>query len=146
MADLDDGTRLEWGFNPESFEDSDSAGFARVSIPGMSHPRIQFTGGGERTLSFVIPLHYSQCDVARDIRTLRAWLYGEYTGGRLVKAPHRLLVQFGGTWQGEKWLMESLDVSYKRFGKDGGPIMADASVTLVEYAETSKGIGEVRAG
>jgi hypothetical protein len=144
MVDLDDGARLEWGFNPEGFDDSDSANFARVGIPGMSHPRMQFTGGGERTLSFVVPLHYSQTDVARDIRTLRSWLYGEYSGGRLVKAPHRLLVQFGGTWQGEKWLMESCAVSYRRFDKGGEPIMADVSVTLVEYIETSRGIGEVR--
>jgi hypothetical protein len=146
MVDVDDGTRLEWGLNPEGFEDSDSTEFAKINIPGMSHPRIQFTGGSERKLSFVVPLHYSQTDVARDIRTLRSWLYSEYSGGRLVRAPHRLLVQFGETWQGEKWVMENCAVSYRRFDKEGNPTMADVSVTLVEYIETSKGIGEVRGG
>jgi hypothetical protein len=144
LVDLDDGTRLEWSFNPESFEDSDSVNFAKIDIPGMSHPRIQFTGGGERSLSFVIPLHYSQTDVGKEIKILRSWLYSEYSGGRLTKAPHRLLVQFGETWQGEKWVMESCGVAYKRFDKDGNPISAEVSVTLIEYIEESKGMGEVR--
>ena len=144
LVDLDDGTRLEWSFNPEGFTDSDSTKFAKISIPGMSHPRIQFTGGGERFLSFVLPLHYSRTDVPKDIRTLRGWLYSRYAEGKLKKAPHRLLVQFGETWQNEKWVMESCDVEYLRFDKDGKAIYAMVSVQLTEYIETSRSIEEVR--
>ena len=144
LVDLDDGTRLEWTFNPEGFSDSDSTNFAKISIPGMSHPRIQFTGGGERSLSFVLPLHYSRTDVPKDIRILRGWLYSRYTEGKLKKAPHRLLVQFGETWQDEKWVMEACDIEYLRFDKDGKAIYAMASVRLTEYIETSRSIEEVR--
>ncbi len=144
FVDLDDGTRLEWSFNPEGFTDSDSANFAKIAIPGMSHPRIQFTGGGERTLAFVLPLHYSRTDVPKDIRTLRGWLYAKYVEGKLKKAPHRLLVQFGDTWQGEKWRMESCEVGYKRFDKDGKAIFALVSILLFEHPDSSRSIEEVR--
>jgi hypothetical protein len=110
----------------------------------MSHPRIQFTGGGERSLSFVIPLHYARTDVPRDIKILRSWLYGDYSDSRLTKGPHHLLVQFGETWQDEKWVMENCDVSYQRFDKDGKAIMALVSVRLTEYVTTSRSRSDVR--
>jgi hypothetical protein len=144
IVDLDDGTRFEWGFNPETFSESDSTNYAKIDIPGMSHPRTQFTGGGERTISFVLRLHYAVEDVAQSIKTLRGWLYGEYSGGRLQKGPHRLLVQFGETWQGDKWVMEGCDVEYLRFDKEGKPMMADVTIGLTEYVESSYGVSEVR--
>jgi hypothetical protein len=144
IVDLDDGTRLEWGFNPEEFTDEDSTRYAKIYIPGMSHPRIQFTGGGERTLSFVLPLHYSRSDVPQDMRILRSWKYGEYSGGRLIKAPHRLLVQFGETWMEEKWLLEQCQFQIKRMDKQGKPLFTLASMRLIEYIDTSRGMREVR--
>ncbi len=144
LVDVDDGSRLEWEFNPESFVDSDEANFARIGIPGMSHPRIQFSSGGERTLSFVLRLHYSRNkDVAAAIRKLRSWLYAEYSGGRLAKAPHRLLVQYGGNWEDEKWVLTKVAVGYQRFDREGNPLLSDVAVELLEYIEESRGMREV---
>lgn len=143
FVDVDDGSRLEWEFNPEAFSDTDSTTFAKIEIPGMSHPRVQFTGGGSRTLSFVLRLHYSRNDVAAGIRKLRSWLYGEYSGGRLTKAPHRVMVQFGDNWAGEKWVIEKVTVGYQRFDREGNPLLADVGVELTEYIDTSVGMQEV---
>ena len=57
IADTGTGARVTFDINPESFEDSKDTDFASIHIPGMSHPRLQYTGGGERTLSFSVLLH-----------------------------------------------------------------------------------------
>lgn len=148
LVDFETGDRMEWDLNPETFSDSDSTQFASLNVPGMSHPRIQFSAGGERTLSFVLPLHYGALrgsrTVAQSVDLLRSWQYGDYDNTFLTAAPHRLLVCFGDRWRDEKWVMTQCNIEYVRFDKEGVPLYAQAEISLTEYIETSRSREEVR--
>ena len=54
LVDSETGERVQFDMNPDSFEDDKGTNFAEVNIPGMSHPRLQFTNGAARSLSFTI--------------------------------------------------------------------------------------------
>jgi hypothetical protein len=146
FIDFEDGKRVDWSCNPEMFSDNDSTDFAEHSIPGMSGPKLQFSSGGTRLLSFTLRLHYAmEANVDAAIKTLRAWLYGDYSGGKLTAAPHHLLVSFGDSWPNEKWVMQNVEVLGRLYDKNLKTLAADVSVTLQEYIETSRGRKEIMA-
>jgi hypothetical protein len=145
IADLDTGERVVFDLNPENFQDDKTTEFASIPIPGMSHPRIQYTGGGERTLSFICYDHSGvNEDVPAGIRLMQSWLYADYQGGRLTRAPHRLLVLFGDTWSDEKWVMRSCSVTRRRFDKQLNCVFVEVAVELLQLIEESVDFKEVR--
>lgn len=146
LIDTESAARITFDINPETFEDNKDADFAEIPIPGMSHPRLQFTNGNTRTLSFTIILHYGVTqNVPEAIRLLQSWLYPEYDNGRLKKAPSRLLLVFGDTWPDEQWVMRSCNITRKRFDKNLTCNYAEASIELAEYITQSRDANEVRA-
>ena len=146
LVDTENAARITFDINPDSFEDSKNTEFAEIPIPGMSHPRLQFTNGSSRTVSFTIYLHYGATeDVPKAIRTLQAWLYPEYESGHLKKAPSRLLLVFGDTWPDELWVMRMCNITRQRFGKELNCTFAEAAIELVEYIDQSRSTDEVRA-
>jgi hypothetical protein len=144
FIDFDGGGRVDWSCNPEMFNDTDSTEFAEHGIPGMSGPKLQFSHGGARLLSFTLRLHYGlEKNVDTAVKTLRSWLYGDYGSGKLTKAPHRLLISFGDNWPHEKWVMRSVEVAGRLYDKDLKCLAADVSVSLQEHIDTSRGRKEV---
>lgn len=104
LIDTESAARITFNINPDMFEENKSTEFAEIPISGMSHPRLPFTNGSTRTLNFTIYLHYgAAADVPNAIRTLQAWLYPEYDGRHLKRAPSRLLLVFGDTCPDEQW-------------------------------------------
>ena len=145
IVDVETGRRVEFDLNPEPIEDTKETEFAGIAIPGMSHPKIQFTGGGERRLSFTVVLHYGATDdVPSKIRQLQSWQYAEYSGGRLTKGPSRLLVVFGDTWPDEQWVMTSCNVTCQRFDKKLGCIYAEVAIELLQFITDSVDAKDVR--
>jgi len=145
LVDVDTGERVMFDFNPDTIQDDKGTEFAEISIPGMSHPRLQFTSGGSRTLSFTVYLHYGETVSVPDmIRRLQSWLYPEYEAGQLDKAPAKLLLVFGDTWPDELWLLRSCNISRKRFDKNLECILAEAAIELVEYIDESRSAEEFR--
>ena len=146
LVDTESATRITFDINPDTFEDSKNNELAEIPIPGMSHPRLQFTNGSTRTLSFTVYMHYGATeDVPKAIRILQAWLYPEYDGGHLKKAPSRLLLVFGDTWPDEQWIMRSCNITRQRFDKELNCTFAEADIELVEYIQQSRGADEVRS-
>ncbi len=138
LVDSETADRITFDLNPETFEDSKSTEFAEIPIPGMSHPRLQFTNGSSRTLSFSISLHYGATDdVPKAIRTLQAWLYPEYEGGHLKKPPAKLLLIFGDTWPDEQWVLRNCEITRDRFDSELNCILAYVNLELVEYIDES---------
>ena len=146
LIDTESAARITFDINPESFEDSKDTEFAEIPIPGMSHPRLQFARGNTRTLSFTVFIHYGVTDdVPAAIKLLQSWLYPIYDGGHLKQAPSRLLLVFGDTWPDELWVMQSCNITRKRFDKELNCIFAEAAIELAEYIDTSRDANEVRA-
>lgn len=146
IAEVDTGERIVFTLNPESIEDSKTTDFANIDIPGMSHPRYQYTGGGERGLSFSIFLHSGAGeDVPTALKFLRSWLYAEYSEGKLIEAPKKLLIIFGDSWPDEQWLLKSMRITHNRFDKELNSIYAEVELDFVEYIEESVDMKDVRA-
>ena len=146
LVDTESGARITFDLNPDSFTDNKNTEFAEIPIPGMSHPRLQFTNGSTRTVSFTLYLHYGATqDVPKAIRTLQAWLYPEYDGGRLKRAPSRLLLIFGNTWPDEQWVLRTCNVTRQRFDRELNCNFAEVSVELAEYISQSRSTDEVNA-
>ena len=146
LIDTESAARITFDINPESFEDSKDTEFAEIQIPGMSHPRLQFANGNKRTLSFTVFIHYGVTDdVPAAIKLLQSWLYPIYDGGHLKQAPSRLLLVFGDTWPDELWVMQSCNITRKRFDKELNCIFAEAAIELAEYIDTSRDANEVRS-
>ena len=55
----------------------------------------------------------------------------------MKKAPHRLLIVFGGTWDDEQWVMRFCSVTRKRFDKNLNCILAEVALEFVQYIEES---------
>ena len=145
LVDTDSGWRIDFDLNPDSFEDEKSTNIAEINIPGMSHPRLQFTNGASRSVKFTLYLHYGATDdIIETLNLLQSWLYPEYEGGRLTKAPAKLMLVFGGTWADELWIMKSCNVTHKKFSKELDCIFAQVNIELVEYIETSRDAKEFR--
>ena len=145
LIDTETGFRVTFDFNPDTIEDSKSTNLAEVNIPGMSHPRLQFANGGSRTLNFTIYLHYGATDdVEIAIRNLLSWLYPEYEGEKLKKAPAKLLLVFGDTFPDEQWILRSCNITRQRFDKYLNCILAKADIELVEFIEQSRDATEFR--
>ena len=145
LVDTESGVRVMFDFNPDSIQDDKSTEFAEVNIPGMSHPRLQFTNGASRMLSFTIFLHHGATDdVPRAIKILQSWLYPEYENERLKKPPSRLLFVFGDTWPDEQWVLSSCEINRKRFDKNLNCILAEVKIGLIEYIEKSRSAEELR--
>ena len=146
IAEVETGDRIHFMLNPESFEDSKDTEFAGIEIPGMSHPRLQFTGGGERTLSFSVFLHSGATDdVPTTIKLLQSWQYAEYSNGKFVEAPPKLLIIFGDTWPDEQWLLRSCTVTHNRFDKKLNSIFAEVALEFVQYIDESVSREDIRS-
>ena len=146
IVDNENGIRVTFDLNPESFQDDKDTEFASIGIPGMSHPRVQYGGGGERTLSFSVILHAGATDdVPGAIRQLQSWQYAEYTGGRLSKAPPRLLIIFGQTWPDEEWVLRTCSVTRQQADKELNCILAEVALEFLQYIDESVDAKDVRA-
>ena len=146
IAEVDTGERIMFTLNPESIEDRKATDYASVGIPGMSHPRYQFTGGGERELSFKIYLHKGAGeDVPTALKLLRSWLYAEYSDGKLVEAPKKLLIIFGDSWPDETWLLKSMHITHNKFDRELNSIYAEVALEFIEYIDESVGMEDVRS-
>ena len=146
LVNVKTGDRFLFRFNPEPIQDTKENNIAEINIPGMSHPRLQFANGGNRTLSFTAIFHYGNEgeNVPYSISTLLSWLYPEYEGERLTSAPPKLKLVFGDTWQDQIWIMKSCNITRQRFDKTLKCTVAQANIELVEFIEKSIDMYEVQ--
>lgn len=72
-----DGTLQAFQYFPETINDSKGAEYARRSIPGGSHPLVQFVNGGERVIAFVATFTQSKNPEGQGL--LAAMLNGSFS-------------------------------------------------------------------
>lgn len=128
-------------FNPAEFQLKKANNFAEISIPGLESPPLQFIRGAAESLSFEALVDTS--DTLEDVREkyvdrIRSLLNID----RKLHAPP--IVRF--VWAREEFrgVLESLDVTYTMFDKDGTPLRAKLNLTLKEYRTVEIQVAEDR--
>lgn len=144
LVDTVTGERLVFQMNPNDITDDKSTNFARIPIPGMSHPRYQFVSGEARKVSFKI--HLFKGPVKDQVTWLQSLLYPEHAGTILKNGPHRVLFVFGDLYPGFLGVVTGAKVRYfDLFDRETlAPQRAEVDLSLEEYVEQSVSYKEIR--
>lgn len=139
LTNLDTGEKIECLFNPTEYTIAKSNSWEAKTVVGKNVPRVDFTGGGARTLSLELffDVYESGGDVRNHVNKL--WDLSMIDEAQANPATQRsrppfCLFQWGGNWH-FKSVVTSLSVRYTLFRQDGTPVRATANVTLQEAAD-----------
>lgn len=149
LVDVETGEKLVFQFNPEALDDTKETDYATIDVPGMSHPKVQFTSGGARSVAFTLRLYKTDQSeqVEGQIRWLQSLQYPEYDeDGYLVAGPHRVLFVFGTMFTGNsKFVVKNVKPHYTNmFTPELAVRYAEVSVELLECIEESVDYRDVR--
>jgi hypothetical protein len=141
--------RLDFQWQPLELKNTVGVKWAENDVPGFSHRRMQYVGGGAQLWQF--KLQFFQIDEdegwARDkINWLKSFLFGEYDeNGKLVAGPRHLLLVWGDFLSVEGVLKAPFVPTYSLFQPVSKlPRMAEVDVTIEEFVSTSRSFSDVR--
>ena len=139
LIDIQTRERLEFQFNPETISDEQQTEWTSVRSQGMSHPRKQWAGGGDRVVSFTLRFYrdsFSESEVSQNIAWLQSLMLPEYDGNRLKDAPHRCLFVFGTLYNLTCILTRAGARYYDLFSPSTlQPVFADIDIELAQFVE-----------
>ena len=117
-------------FNPSEYKVKKENTFAEVPIPGLEAPPLQYVRGGARVLSMDVLV-----DTSDELENVRekyvAKIEGLLAQNEKLHAPP--IVEFGWAEQVFRGVLQSLEVTYLLFHRDGKPLRAKLSLVLKEY-------------
>lgn len=141
ITNLDTNAVIECLFNPTEYSIAKSNNWQPKPVVGKNVPKLDFTGGGSRTLT--VELFFDVFEADGDVRSHvnKLWdltMIDESNKNDKTKKsrPPLCLFQWGPDWH-FKAAVTSLNVRYTLFKQDGTPVRAVASVSLQE-AEDDK--------
>ena len=144
LVDLMTGERLEFQFAPSDLKGDRSSGWTAAKVPGLSHPRYQFTAGEDRNLQFTLEF-FRLPDIEERVRWLQSLTYPGYKDGMLSAPPHLVELVFGTLYEGVAWMVISAKERYfDLFTTDLTPLRAEVEITLKEYVEQGRDAREIR--
>jgi hypothetical protein len=151
LIDLSNRERFEFDFNPDNIVDSQESDISVTKIPGASHPRVAWDGGGLRTISFDLHLvRLSESQPKNYVKLQTAWIQSLITpsDGSDFEGARAPYVQFvlGDLYD--------LPVLVRKVSKKWGvldsvtllPETADLSITMEEVAPENVTLTSVRTG
>lgn len=140
LTNLDNNQKIECLFNPTEYTIAKTNTWQAKPIVGKNVPKLDFTGGGSKTLS--VDLLFDVFEKSgEDVRTHIDKLWALTMIDEAKKSsqtdrsrPPLCLFQWGGNWH-FKAAITSLSVKYTLFRQDGTPVRATATVSLEEAAD-----------
>jgi hypothetical protein len=140
ITNLDTNHKITVMFNPTEYTIAKSNTWQAKPIVGKNVPKLDFTGGGSRTLSIELMLDVFE-EKGGDVRVHvdKLWELTMIDEARASSATNRsrpplCLFQWGGNWH-FKAAITSLSVKYTLFRQDGTPVRAIATASLEEAAD-----------
>lgn len=144
ITNLGNNSQFEVLFNPNEYTIAKSNSWQARPVVGRNVPRLDFTGGGSRTLTLELFLDVMDRPNETDVRphvdklwelTMIDEAHRSSTTDR--SRPPLCLFQWGGNWS-FKAAVTSLSVRYTLFSEDGIPVRAVATVTLEEAEDDNE--------
>jgi len=141
---LDDGVPIPFLYNPNEIRESRSVNWAKKNGLGMSHPRSQYTGGGDREITFTMVLNNPwdwggtriPMSLELYIGSLIDLTYPIHRGGVLEAGPPTITFAFGVDVRRVK--IARVDVVKKHWTKYLVLRQAEVSLTLFEVVDESR--------
>ena len=139
LVDVENGSRLEFCFNPGEIDDDIPVNYAFINIPGQGHSVAQWSSNSSRKLAYSLDFYRKNSDdnyVRRKIQWLERVKTPTYDAeGYLSAAPHRVLFLFGNLFNGsKKWLITQAKVRYNNlWTKSLDPLWATVDIELTEW-------------
>lgn len=143
LTNLDNQDKLDVLFNPTEYSIKKDNQWKQKPVVGKNVPKLDFTGGGSRTLTmdlFFDVYETKGADVRDHVNKLwNLTMIDETKKNPKTKRarPPLCLLQWGPNWT-FKAALTSLSVSYTLFREDGTPVRATAKVTLQEAEDDSE--------
>lgn len=114
LLDLTTGDRVNFKYMPQAFAESKTANYQNTPILGRSEPVLGYAGSSPRI--FNIPLTFAATnnpwtDVIKPVRTVRSWIYPDYSEPNTPKVPPTLVLQVGA-WLSSRCVCTRVDVRY----------------------------------
>lgn len=159
-------TTFVFQYWPESLSDSHPVNITAKEIPGGSHPLYQWTGSGERAISFDavftsevddaqrashgnIPSARFTVDIKAAIAKIESWKLGSYrlggSNGRVIPPPTLILVvpgsNLGRSRDEVPVVLKDVSWSYESWFPDGTPRVVQASFQFGETVQTASSAG-----
>lgn len=142
---VETGESLELQFAPNDFTEEVATSWAAIKIPGASAPRRQWVSGEARKLPVKIDF-YRLPDIRGRVRWIQSLQFPSYQNGHLVASPCRVMLVFGGLYDGVTWIVTATKVRWHDlFAADLTPLRAEVEIQLEEYRESSPDYREMRA-
>lgn len=141
ITNLDTKKAITCLFNPTEYTIAKQVNWQPKPVVGKNAPKVQFTGGGGRTLSLELFLDVCEeknGDVRKHVDQLwELTMIDEGTKSQATKRsrPPLCLFQWGGNWS-FKAVVTSLSVRYTLFRPDGIPVRATATISLQEASDS----------
>lgn len=137
LTNLDTNEKIQCLFNPNEYTIAKSNAWEAKPVIGKNVPKMDFTGGGARTLT--VELFFDVYEKSgQDVRTYvnKLWdltMIDERQKNPVTERsrPPFCLLQWGGNWH-FKAVITNLSVRYTLFRQDGTPVRAIANLTLQE--------------
>jgi hypothetical protein len=140
LTNVDTNEQITCLFNPTEYTIAKSNTWQARSVVGRNVPKLDFTGGGSRTLNLELMFDVFE-ESGADVRTHidKLWQLTMIDDAQASSQTNRsrpplCLFQWGGNWH-FKAAITSLSVRYTLFRQDGTPVRAIATVTLEEAAD-----------
>jgi hypothetical protein len=142
LTNLDTNDKIECLFNPTEYTIAKSNTWQAKPVVGRNVPKLDFTGGGSRTLNVELMFDVFE-EAGKDVRdhinklwTLTMIDESKKSSETNRSRPPLCLFQWGGNWH-FKAAVTSLSVRYTLFRQDGTPVRAIATVALEEASDES---------
>lgn len=138
-------------FNPTEYGTERSVQYAKVAIPGLDAPVLQWVrgGGGNVTLELFADVTDAMIDgvlAGPDVRMLFVEPLEQLTvQHRQLHRPPRVAVRWGFSTVIRSAVAESLSVTYRMFDATGRPVRATARLTLQEHTPATEQIAELES-
>jgi nucleoid-associated protein YgaU len=143
LKNLDTGDQMDVLFNPTQYSIKKDNQWKPKPVVGKNVPKLDFTGGGSRTLTmelFFDVYEQKNADVRDHVNKLwdLTMIDESKKNPKTKRSRHPLcLLQWGPNWT-FKAALTSLAVTYTLFREDGTPVRATANVTLQEAEDDTE--------
>lgn len=149
IVDTVTGQSLRFQFNPNELTVTRAPNWASVTVPGMSHDKMQFINGGPRKFSFELEFFGTGEDVANRLRWLESLTYPDFNGTtNLTRGAHPCLFTFGQLYRNIRCVVTSYSGTphYLFNPQSLLPYKAKVSLELTQLIEQSVSSASIRGG